>query len=119
MYTLEDFWFTIQLDGGMKLGLEFYDGNKTYELFDHADGLAVHNPNSGKLLLYSFDTDGHLEATIGKEIRNAVDVLENFERIAEVLESDRSKGLSETEWKDVPRSYLWIIFPVFVPQPIE
>jgi len=116
---LEDFWFTVQTKGGLKLGLQFAYVAKTYELFDYADGLAVQMSNSGKLLLYSFDTDGRLEATIGKEIRNAVDVLENFERIAEVLESDRPKGLPETEWKDVPRSYLWIIFPVFVPQPIE
>ena len=104
--TLEDFWFTIQTDRGMKLGLAFFDGNKTYQLFDHADGLAVQMPNSGKCIMYSFSPGGRLETVTGKEIRNAVDVLENFDKIAEVVESDRQKGVPLAAVANITHLYL-------------
>lgn len=104
--TLEDFWFTIQTDGGMKLGLAFFDGNKTYQLFDHADGLAVQNRDGGNWILYPFGPDERLDAATGKEIRNAVDVLENFDKIAEVAESDRQKGVPMAAVANVTHLYL-------------
>ncbi len=115
---LEDFWFTIQTDEGIKLDLAFFDHKKTYQLFDHSDGLAVQKPRGRNWILYPFGPDERLESAIGREIRNAVDVLENFGRIAEVIESDRQKRVPMTGWEGVPKSYLWIIFPAFSPQSI-
>ena len=117
---LEDFWFFVRTKGGLKLDLQFSHVAKTYELFDHADGLGVMTPDSGKRLLYSFSPGGRLETVTSKEIRNAVDVLENFDKIAEVIDSDRQKGLpGGLGWQGVPKSYFCIIFPSFYLQPIE
>ena len=117
--SFEDFWFTVQTEGGLKIDLQFSHVAKTYELFDHADGLGVMTPNSGKVLSYPFGPDKHLETAIGKEIRNAVDVLENFDRIAEIVENDRQKGLpGGLGWEGIPKSYFRIIFPSYSPQPI-
>ncbi len=112
--SLEDFWFVIQTEGDLKLDLQFSHVAKTYELFAHADGLGVMNSNSGKRLLYPFSPGGRLETATGKEIRNAVDVLKNFDKIAEVIESDRQKGLEVgLGWEDVSKSYLRAILPSF------
>lgn len=116
---LEDFGFTLQTNGGMKFHIEFYDGNKTYELFDEAAGLAVKMLGSQSWTLYSFRPGEHLESATGKEIRNAVDVLENFDKIAEVVENDQQKGISEVGWEGVSQSYIRIIIPSFSPQPVE
>lgn len=112
--SLEDFWFTVQTKGGLTIDLQFSHVAKTYELFEHADGLGVMTPNSGKMLSYPFGPDEHLETAIGKEIRNAVDILENFDKIAEVVESDRQKGVpGGLGWEGIPKSYFRIILPSF------
>jgi hypothetical protein len=111
--SLEDFWFTVQTQKGLAFDLQFSHVAKTHEFFNQADGLAVKNPDSGRWLLYAFGSGERLEVAVGKEIRNAVDVLQRFDKIAEVVEADRRKGVPDARLEDVPKSYLWIIFPSF------
>ena len=112
--TLEDFWFGVQTESGLNLSLEFWDHHKTDELFEHAEGLLVQNPASGKRLHYVLGSGERLEAATGQEIRNAVDVLKNFDKIAAVIDADRRKGLAEIGWETAAknRNCLWIVYPV-------
>ena len=118
-FLLEDFWFIIQTEGGLEFDLQFSHVAKTYELFNHADGLAVRNHYERNWILYPFGPNEHLESTIGKEIRNAVDVLENFDKIAEIIESDRQRGVPMAEWGSIPKSYFHIRLPSLYIQSIE
>ena len=110
-FSLEDFRFIIQTEGGLNIDLEFSHVAKTYELFDHADGLAVRKRYEGNWILYPFGPNERLESAIGKEIRNAVHVLENFKKIAEVVESDRQKGVLMAGWGEIPNGYFHIRLP--------
>jgi hypothetical protein len=111
--SIEDFWFTVQTEKGLTFDLQFAGGHRADEIFDQADGLAVKDPDSGSYLLYPFGSGERLEVAVGKEMRSAVDVLKSFEKIAEVVEADRQKAVSEARLEDVPGRYLRIIFPSF------
>lgn len=117
--TLEDFGFILQTNAGLNFHLDFYDHKKTYQLFGRADGLAVRTPFSQGWVLYPFRPRGRLESACGKELTNAVDVLEQFDKIAEVIESDRHKVMPEVGWDGVPKNYLWITIPSFPPKSVE
>lgn len=112
--SLEDFWFGVQTESGLNLSLEFWDHHKTDELFEHADGLLVQNPGSGKRLHYVLASGERLETSTGQEIRNAVDVLKNFDKIAAVIDADRHKGLAEIGWEKAAKNKncFWIVYPV-------
>ncbi|UCG56625.1 MAG: hypothetical protein JSU70_17395 [Phycisphaerales bacterium] len=111
--SLEDFWFYLQTEDGLKFDLKFSHVAKTYELFEKADGLAVQQRDSGKWLLYPFGPGGLLETATSKEMRHAVDVLKNFDKIAEVVESDRRKEQPQVEPQRVPNNYVQIILPSY------
>ncbi|MHC4477692.1 MAG: hypothetical protein ACYTEL_18760 [Planctomycetota bacterium] len=110
--ALEDFWFTVQTRSNLKIVLQFSHVDKTYELFKSADGLCVQQPGSAYYLLYRFGPGGRLDQATGKQIRNAGDVLQNIDKIAEIIEADRRQDLAKARWQDVPKGYLWIQYPV-------
>jgi len=113
--SLEDFGILVQTKSGLQLRLQFSEGREN-QLFKHADGLLVVDSTWGKGLRYLLGPDGRLEAATGREIRNAVDVLENFDKIAAVIEADRRDGSGESEWKNAPEYCLLIIYPYTIPQ---
>lgn len=49
---LEDFWFVLQTENGLRFDLQFSHVARTLPLFDQAEGLAVQG-QSGQWLLYS------------------------------------------------------------------
>jgi hypothetical protein len=111
--SLEDFGIVVQIKSGLRLRLQFSEDRESFELFKRADGLLVSKSTFwGRGLVYSLGPDGRLEAATGQEIRNAVDVLENFDKIAEVIKTDHREGVAETEWTNAPRSCLCIYYPI-------
>lgn len=63
-------------------------------------------------LVYTFGPSESLEQTIGQEIRNATYVMKIFDKIAEVIETDRANGASEQDMGTGGKNLLWITFPV-------
>jgi hypothetical protein len=110
-WTLEDFGIAVQTKSGLRLRLQFSEDRETDEIFKRADGLLVASSTFwGKGLVYSLGPDGRLDVATGRKIRNAVHVLENFDKIAEVVEIDRRKGAAETT--KVPKKCLCIYYPI-------
>jgi hypothetical protein len=110
--SLEDFWFTLQTDSGLILTVKFDYVDKTYELFKSADGLCVRQAGSADYLLYRLEPGNPLDAATARQIGNALDILQNFDKIAHVITADQDKKLAGAQWEDVPKGYLWVIYPV-------
>ncbi|MHC4462841.1 MAG: hypothetical protein ACYS6W_03810 [Planctomycetota bacterium] len=110
--TLEDFGFVVKTKGGLHVMLDFTSDRKTDELFKRADGLLVQSGRFGKGLVYTFGSGERLEQAIGQEIRSATDVLKHFDKIAEIIETDRLNGVIDKERRIGTQNLLWITFPV-------
>lgn len=109
--TLEDFGFVLQTDNGLRFRLQFFDGKKTYELFKRSGGLFI---QGHKGTHYSLGPGNRLEESIGQNIRNAPDVLRNFDEIAEIVESDSREGIADSNLNGatLPPDYLYIYYPL-------
>jgi len=109
--TLEDFGFVLQTDNGLRFRLQFFDGKQTYELFRRSGGLFIQGHKGSS---YSLGPGNRLEESIGQNIRNAADVLRNFDEIAEIVESDSREGIADSNLNGatLPPDYLYIYYPL-------
>jgi len=110
--SLEDFGFVVQTKSGLHAMLDFSNYREAAGLFTQAEGMLVQSKPSTKGLVYKFGHGEKLEQTIDQKIRNATDAMKNFDRIAEVIETDRANGASEQNMGTEGKKLLWITFPV-------
>lgn len=108
---LEDFGFVLQTDKGLRFRLQFFDGKQTYELFKRSGGVFIQGHKGSS---YSLGPGNRLEESVGQNIRNASDVLRNFDEIVEIVESDNREGIADSSFNDatLPKDYLYIYYPL-------
>ena len=109
--SIEDFGFLVQTQSGLQFRLQFAEAHtrRTYELFDQADDLLVFAESGQR---YSLGAENRLEEEIGQPIRNASDVIRHFDRIAEIIVSDREKGTTPIGWPGHPENSVVIYYPI-------
>lgn len=101
----------VETEKGRRVRLEFTEGREWCKLFDRADSLFVGDSTGwGKGLLYLLGPGTSLEAETGLQIRSATNVVKQFDKIAEVIERDRERGIKQVGWENARTSSVIICY---------
>lgn len=109
---LEDFGWLFRLPDGTKLGIEVYDGNKTRDCDDLAQGIQLifnHSSNGGNYL--PFDHPALVEALDGEHIRTMDDLLDHLDWLAEWAQTHPEALMPQSEIRDHDRYINLLVFP--------